>query len=30
MPKFQIVSAYQMAGDQPAAVEALSAGVETD
>ncbi|MFR4978479.1 MAG: DEAD/DEAH box helicase family protein, partial [Butyricicoccus sp.] len=28
MPKFQIVSAYQMAGDQPAAVEALSAGVE--
>lgn len=28
MPKFEIVSAYQMAGDQPAAVEALSAGVE--
>ena len=28
MPKFQVVSAYQMAGDQPAAVEALSAGVE--
>ena len=28
MPKFQVVSPYQMAGDQPAAVEALSAGVE--
>ena len=28
MPKFQRVSAYQMAGDQPAAVAALSAGVE--
>lgn len=28
MPKFQVVSAYQMAGDQPAAVEALSAGVQ--
>ncbi len=28
MPKFQIVSAYQMAGDQPKAVEALSAGIE--
>ena len=28
MPKFQVVSSYQMAGDQPAAVEALSAGVE--
>ncbi len=28
MPKFQIVSAYQMAGDQPAAVQALSAGIE--
>lgn len=28
MPKFQVVSAYQMAGDQPVAVEALSAGVQ--
>ncbi len=28
MPKFEIVSAYKMAGDQPAAVEALSAGIE--
>ncbi len=27
MPKFQVVSPYQMAGDQPAAVEALSQGV---
>lgn len=28
MPKFQVVSPYQMAGDQPTAVAALSAGVE--
>ena len=28
MPKFQVVSPYQMAGDQPKAVAALSAGVE--
>lgn len=28
MPKFQVVSPYQMAGDQPAAVEALSQGVQ--
>lgn len=28
MPKFQVVSSYQMAGDQPTAVAALSAGVE--
>lgn len=28
MPKFQVVSAYQMAGDQPAAVEALAAGIQ--
>lgn len=28
MPKFQVVSPYQMAGDQPTAVAALSTGVE--
>lgn len=28
MPKLQVVSPYQMAGDQPTAVAALSAGVE--
>ena len=28
MPKFQVVSPYQMAGDQPTAVAALSAGVK--
>ena len=28
MPKFEVVSPYQMAGDQPAAVQALADGVE--
>lgn len=28
MPKFEVVSPYQMAGDQPAAVQALADGIE--
>lgn len=28
MPKFEVVSSYQMAGDQPAAVQALADGIE--
>lgn len=28
MPKFEVVSPYQMAGDQPAAVQALANGIE--